>query len=142
MLGDSSFFDNISWISFTEGESKLSLSLPKSCPSPFTFAGYVIFLTYQNTLFQGEVYSNCSCVAATEAGPPFNLSNLAATASSGLCPDEQCSSGWQFIVFCFLNFLIIFFTFFNEAAALQVSLRCVPFNRRSFAIGVQVSNNC
>ena len=75
-------------------------------------------------------YSGCSCVPPSESS---------ATATRGACLDDTCSSGWQIILFCLSTLVLLFFTFLNEAPALQVTLRCVAFNRRSFAIGVQVS---
>ncbi|CAK8680098.1 unnamed protein product [Clavelina lepadiformis] len=77
----------------------------------------------------GDTYNNCTCIVSTAAN---------SSATTGFCTDESCSKSWQLIVFCFFNFLLMFLTFVNEASVLQASLRCVAFNQRSFAIGLQV----
>uniref|UniRef100_H2Y4M6 Solute carrier organic anion transporter family member n=1 Tax=Ciona savignyi TaxID=51511 RepID=H2Y4M6_CIOSA len=80
----------------------------------------------------GNTYENCTCVSAT-TGVATNISS----ATTGVCSGSGCGAGGMFALFCILMFLFMVFTFLNEASALQASLRCVAFNQRSFAIGVQ-----
>ena len=91
------------------------------------------FEHYCEYFFQNGQFSNCSCLSSIG-----NVSKPE-TVTSGVCIDNKCSSGWKMIVFCVCLFGIMFFTFFNEAAVLQASLRCVTFNRRAFSLGLQVS---
>nr|XP_009860360.2 solute carrier organic anion transporter family member 4A1-like isoform X1 [Ciona intestinalis]XP_026692687.1 solute carrier organic anion transporter family member 4A1-like isoform X2 [Ciona intestinalis] len=81
----------------------------------------------------GDSFTNCSCVSSTSASGIANITG----ATSGVCPGTGCGTGGLFILFCIILFLLMMCTFLNEASALQISLRCVGFNQRSFAIGVQ-----
>uniref|UniRef100_H2Y4N0 Solute carrier organic anion transporter family member n=1 Tax=Ciona savignyi TaxID=51511 RepID=H2Y4N0_CIOSA len=93
-------------------------------------------ITYYSACFAGcsagNTYENCTCVSAT-TGVATNISS----ATTGVCSGSGCGAGGMFALFCILMFLFMVFTFLNEASALQASLRCVAFNQRSFAIGVQ-----
>jgi len=87
--------------------------------------------TYISPCFAGcttlldEKYYNCSCVSDREK-----------FVTSGACKSDRCSNN-QVILFFSCMFLLIFTTFFNHASGIQVLLRCVSFNQRSFGLGLQ-----
>lgn len=91
---------------------------------------YVSFCDAGCTKTENGEYTNCTQVFKSD-----DFSSLVnATATSGKCEVESCPSVGFMLAF---GALAVFFTFLKFQPALQVSLRTVPFEQRSFAIGIQ-----
>ncbi|XP_074656773.1 solute carrier organic anion transporter family member 4A1-like [Tubulanus polymorphus] len=75
-----------------------------------------------------QYYTNCSCVEMPPMETPLNY----------MARDGKCESGCIYLaVFLPLFSLVIFFTFVTSMPALSATLRCVPDQHRSFALGIQ-----
>ncbi|XP_072290374.1 solute carrier organic anion transporter family member 4A1 [Eucyclogobius newberryi] len=73
----------------------------------------------------GQVYSGCSCIAANGSRGQLALAG-------------KCSSACPYMpLFLAVFFLCILFTFLTSIPAITATLRCVPENHKSFALGIQ-----
>lgn len=79
-------------------------------------------------LDNAKVYYNCDCI------PSLNSTKVLEYDAINTMCDSTCTNLWTFIVFCFL---VMFFTFLATMPALTATLRCVPDEQRSFALGIQ-----
>ncbi|XP_039272956.2 solute carrier organic anion transporter family member 4A1-like [Styela clava] len=75
-------------------------------------------------------YINCTQIFKSDMIPSLNAS----TATNGKCDVNTCPDVGIMLAF---GALAVFFTFLKFQPALQASLRTVPFEQRSFAIGIQ-----
>ncbi|XP_062248696.1 solute carrier organic anion transporter family member 4A1 [Platichthys flesus] len=74
-----------------------------------------------------QVYSGCSCVVGN-----------ASWGKAGFALAGKCGSSCHYMpVLLSFIFLVIFLTFLCSIPALTATLRCVPDNQRSFALGIQ-----
>lgn len=90
------------------------------------YAGCSSF-NYTHKASKNKMYTGCSCVVSNESW-----------GHEGLAFAGRCASSCSYMpLFMGIFFFSITFTFLSSIPALTATLRCVPENQKSFALGIQ-----